>query len=293
MKYTIENEFLKVTLDTHAAQISSVIRKCDGVEHIWQADPAVWGYHGPTMFPYCDSIQGGKITVDGTEYPAPLHGFAQGMERTLVSRGEDFVEMELVDSAETRKFYPFAFRLVSRFTLSGDRVRHILRVENTGDTELPFGIGYHPGFALPFDKNHTADDYEIQFEKPESLLCARCSAGDPVIDLYPLGGRNIRTLPITREYFKGPSHTLMNLASDYVCIAEKGTGRRVKITVKGFPIPLFWTASGKDIRFLCVEAWCAFPERNAADPDFRHRAHTDILAPGAAWETHLDMEFQR
>ena len=34
MDIIIENEYLKVTLTTNGAQIKSVIRKCDGVEHI-------------------------------------------------------------------------------------------------------------------------------------------------------------------------------------------------------------------------------------------------------------------
>ena len=37
-EFTIENEYLKVTVTTWGAQVKSVIRKCDGVEHMWQAD---------------------------------------------------------------------------------------------------------------------------------------------------------------------------------------------------------------------------------------------------------------
>jgi len=58
-EFTIENEYLKVTVTTWGAQVKSVIRKCDCVEHIWQADPAVWGYHAPILFPHA-----GKV-VDG------------------------------------------------------------------------------------------------------------------------------------------------------------------------------------------------------------------------------------
>ena len=297
MDFIMENEYLKVTVTTWGAQIKSVIRKCDGVEHIWQADPGVWGYHGPTMFPYVDSIKGGVLTIDGVDYPAPLHGFAQGMERKMVKQGEHYVEMELTDSPETMKFWPFKFRLVSRFELVDDSVKHILRVENTGDVKLPFGIGYHPGFALPFDDKHTVDDYEIRFEKLESPLCAKCEGNLPDIVLYPLGGRNIRSLPISREFFKGPSHTIMNLASNYVCITEKDTGRRVKVQVEGFPYTLFWThgsrGGNEKIRFMCVETWCQFPERNGEDHDFRHRAHTEILEPNTSWSTELKMSFER
>ena len=50
-EFTIENEYLKVTVTTWGAQVKSVIRKSDGVEHIWQADKSHWGYHAPILFP--------------------------------------------------------------------------------------------------------------------------------------------------------------------------------------------------------------------------------------------------
>ena len=52
MEYTIENEYLKLTVTTWGAQVKSVVRKCDGVEHSWQADMSVWGYHAPILFPH-------------------------------------------------------------------------------------------------------------------------------------------------------------------------------------------------------------------------------------------------
>ena len=41
-EFTIENEYLKLTVTTWGAQVKSVVRKCDNVEHIWQADKSVW-----------------------------------------------------------------------------------------------------------------------------------------------------------------------------------------------------------------------------------------------------------
>ena len=56
MDYILENEYLKVTVTTWGAQLKSVIRKCDGVEHMWQADKSVWGYHAPVLFPFAGKV---------------------------------------------------------------------------------------------------------------------------------------------------------------------------------------------------------------------------------------------
>ena len=37
MEYAIENEYLIVTVTTWGAQVKSVVRKFDDVEHMWQA----------------------------------------------------------------------------------------------------------------------------------------------------------------------------------------------------------------------------------------------------------------
>ena len=89
MEYSIENQYLKVTVTTYGAQIKSVIRKCDGVEHMWSADPAVWDFHAPILFPHCGKLYGGEFEAKGKTYPMIPHGFARLMEHTLVKQTEN------------------------------------------------------------------------------------------------------------------------------------------------------------------------------------------------------------
>ena len=56
MEYAIENEYLIVTVTTWGAQVKSVVRKFDDVEHMWQADKSVWGYHAPILFPHTGKV---------------------------------------------------------------------------------------------------------------------------------------------------------------------------------------------------------------------------------------------
>ena len=51
MDYILENDYLKVTVTTWGAQLKSVIRKCDGVEHMWQADKSHWATTPPSSSP--------------------------------------------------------------------------------------------------------------------------------------------------------------------------------------------------------------------------------------------------
>ena len=78
MEYTLENEYLKLTVASLGAEVVSLVRKSDGVEHIWQADPAVWGQHAPILFPYAGRLPEGKMTAKGRLFEGlSAHGFAR------------------------------------------------------------------------------------------------------------------------------------------------------------------------------------------------------------------------
>ena len=74
MQYSVENELLRLTVDTHGAEAVSVIHKPTGAELLWQADPAVWGRHAPILFPYTGKLTGGKMIAKGMEYAGSQHG---------------------------------------------------------------------------------------------------------------------------------------------------------------------------------------------------------------------------
>ena len=227
MRYTIENEYIRLTVDTFGAQIVSVVRKCDNVEHMWQADSAVWGYHSPILFPHAGKVVDGIIEAKGGSFESGQHGFARLMEHDFVDQTEDTIVLELCSNEETLKRFPFEFRLQSSFTIENDTVHHTLTVENLDEEKLPFGIGYHPAFAIPFDAEHTYHDYELRFSEPESPLCVGCLPKGLVHgNCYRLGA-NIDTIPIDEHLFASDSHCMVNLRSQTLGIYEKGTGRAV------------------------------------------------------------------
>jgi hypothetical protein len=66
---TIENEYLKASIDTKGAQLSSLIDKETGLEHMWQADAAIWPWHAPNLFPVVGGLINNELLVDGEQVP--------------------------------------------------------------------------------------------------------------------------------------------------------------------------------------------------------------------------------
>lgn len=293
MDYTIENEFLKVTVTTFGAQVKSVLRRDDGVEHMWQADETVWGYHAPILFPYCGNLKDKTLKARGTVAEnCPQHGFARRMEHEFVAQTRDTLVLQLTQNPETLALWPWKFRLLSSFTLDGDVLHHTLTVENQDDEEMPFGIGFHPAFAIPFDENHSYEDYELRFDKLESPLCLGTAPRGLVNGQTYYLGKNIRTIAIDDQLFARDSHCMAGLNSNTLGIYEKDSGRAVVCAIRAFPYTLIWSKPGKP-QFLCIEPWNSLPSPEDGSSDWSEKPAATILQPGETWATTLSTAFVR
>ena len=109
MRYSIENDTLRLTVDTHGAEAVSVIHKPTGAELLWSGDPSVWGRHAPILFPYTGKLTGGKMIAKGVEYAGGQHGFARDVEHAMTRHTADTLEFELHANPETLPKWPYAF----------------------------------------------------------------------------------------------------------------------------------------------------------------------------------------
>jgi aldose 1-epimerase len=292
MEYVIENERLRVTLTRWGAQIKSVIHKADQVEHMWQADPDVWKFHSPILFPYTGRIKDGRIKIRGRNVEnAPIHGLVRTLMYDVVQHTAHSVTFAAKACEETLTFFPYHFRLLVTFRLEGEWLHQTITIENTDIECFSFGMGFHPGFVIPFDSNHTALDYEIRFSDLESPRCLETPGGLVNGHDYLLG-QNLHALPITDGMFNAGSHCMVGLNSSTVGIYEKGSGRAVLCEVKGHPYCLLWSQPGVP-RFVCIEPWHSLPDRVDTDHDWNGKTAAAVLQPGMSWDVTMKLAFVR
>lgn len=293
MIYTIENELLKVSVTTWGAQLCSVVRKCDGAEHIWQADKSVWGYHAPILFPYAGKLVDGKMEAKGGVYEGGQHGFARLMEHAFVRQSANEIVLELTENEQTLAQWPWRFRLTSHFILEGDRLLHRLEVENRDEDDMRFGIGYHPAFSVPFDEGHTAADYELRFDSIQSPMCLNTNPLGLLHGDWYFLGKNLDTIPLTPDLFANDSHCMFGLSAKTLGLYEKGTGRGVVCEIDHFPYCLIWSKPGWPTPFVCIEPWMSLPAAETDGYDWCSRAAAAQLQPGQKWHVDLATRFVR
>ena len=102
----------------------------------------------PWLFPVVGASSGGVVRVDGTAYPMGQHGFARDLPFTIVSQSDDSVTLRLIESEATCARYPYPFQLDITTRVGPAHLDFEIWIENTGGTNLPYALGFHPGLPL-------------------------------------------------------------------------------------------------------------------------------------------------
>ena len=111
MIHSIENDYLKISVDDHGAELCSIYDKIHDREVLWQADPAYWNRHAPILFPNVGRFYKDHYRINDREYPAKQHGFARDSEFTCLDMTADSITHVLKLPMPPWKFYPFDFEL--------------------------------------------------------------------------------------------------------------------------------------------------------------------------------------
>mgnify|MGYP002907667036 CR=1 FL=1 len=101
MRYCLENETLRVEIDTHGAEIKSVVRKEDDTEYMWNGDPKYWGRTSPVLFPFVGAVRDKEYRHEGKTYAMGQHGFARDMEFVLDTQSGNEIWFVLRSNEET------------------------------------------------------------------------------------------------------------------------------------------------------------------------------------------------
>ena len=277
-RIVITSGALTAVIDPLGAELIS-LSDAAGRELMTDADPAFWSHHAPLLFPVVGKPAGEVIRVDGRVYPMKQHGFARRMAFAVSAQAADAVSFVLTDSDETRRAYPFAFRLEVAFRLTDATLAIHVAIVNPGDAPLPASFGFHPALAWPLPYGAPRQDHRITFatDEPDDL---RVIGADGTIAAEtrppPLAGR---TLHLTDDLFANDALIWDHVRSDRVTDGAS-TGPSLEIAFPDTPMLGIWTKPGA--RFVCIEPWHGIADPKGYAGEFRDKPGVFEIAPGEA-----------
>ncbi len=269
MNYQISNEFICLTVSDMGAEMQSVIK--DGKEYLWNGDEKYWPERSPLLFPYVGRFTEGKYLLNGTEYEMDIHGFARKLPYALVEQTENTLIFELHDNADTFKMYPYHFELQVGYELVEKTIKITYKVFNLSDERMYFGIGGHPGFALPFDEGLDFADYYLEFEGnsfPTRIGHTETCFLSGTDEAFPLKGD--QCLPLTHNMFDDDAIVLKNVSDTVTLKSDKGD-RSVTVSYPDLPYLGLWHAPKTEAPYICIEPWTSLPSRQDIVEEFRYK----------------------
>lgn len=268
-------------IDSVGAQLIS-LKNSEDIEYIWQRDPGFWSRSSPLLFPIVGNCRDNRTILEGKVWELPKHGFCREKDFTVTNQQEGSASFEIRDTEETKKFYPYSFCLSLTYTLWEGVLLMDYKVHNKDSRTMYYCLGGHPGFNCPLREGEVFEDYELVFEKEETISSIKYDvmrqAFDPADKICRLN--KSRVLPLTRELFKDDAVYFDNLQSRKVSIINRNTGKGVEAAFPGFETVAFWSPYPAEAPFICVEPWNGSAVYTTEDDEFIHKNHVQSLTPG-------------
>jgi len=272
--HVLRSDGITAAVKAFGAELCSV-KNADGFELLWQAGPQ-WPRHSPTLFPIVGRLKDDELRHEGKTYPMKQHGFARDLRFDWASRDASSCSLVLADNDETRKRYPFAFRLVVTFAADGADLGVTFEVTNTGGGMMPASIGAHPAFNWPLLPGLAKEDYAITFSDQEQAPIRRLRGGlmRAMPEPSPVQGNR---LSLSERLFDDDAVIFDRLASNSVRYgADRGPA--IEVSWDGFEELGVWSKLG-GAPFVCIEPWRGFASPEAFDGDFTHKPGLMHIAP--------------
>ncbi len=306
MRYFLDNEDLRLEIDSLGAELKSARDARSGREYLWQADPRYWKRTSPVLFPLVGSYYEKKSVYDGRTYEMSQHGFARDMEFHSVSKEAQEIFFELKDSEGTREKYPFSFALRIGYRLKGRTVEVLWEVENTDGRIMYFSIGAHPAFNCDLDKSYLTFDTGADTYVSGILGEGGCLTGR-VKELKTKDGK----LWLSDSLFSEDALILEDRQAQSVTLwqegegTEKGSGgngenggkseEAERVVRVDFDTPLFglWSPVNKHAPFMCIEPWYGRSDREGFSGKLEEREYGNVLKGGEIFRAGYSMTFGR
>lgn len=279
---TLENDLLKVSIDNKGAQLSSFYNKSAQIEHLWQADPQVWPWHAPNLFPIVGGLQNDELLVDGKAYNLKRHGFARQSDFLLMESSDVNAKFSLPYCEKTLEVFPYKFDFQILYDLIENALRITYKVINLDHQTIYFSVGGHPAFNVPFNKDETYEDYYLEFESREKLETHMLSAeGYFNGETRPVELQG-HDLPLHHDLFANDALVFKDIHSRQMTIKSRKNENSLSVQYPHFNYLGIWAKPGAD--FVCIEPWLGCADTVGEPKDIRQKEAIQQLSQGHVFE---------
>ncbi len=282
---SLSNDKLAVIISEKGAELQSI--QLNGVEYLWQADPAHWSKHSPVLFPIVGELKDGRYFFNSKEYKLPRHGFARDKTFEAEQLSATTAVFTLRSSPETLEVYPFHFTFRIEYALNDAVLSCTYHVENISDDFIYFSVGGHPAFKVPLSGYLKYTDYSLEFNNDDVLtrhLLHKGLIADQTEQLQLVN----KTLSLKQSLFYTDAIVLKHIKSNEIKLFTEKDEHGLRFKFDNFPFFGIWAAV--DAPFVCLEPWCGIADGIHANQQLINKEGINKLAANENWQRTWSVE---
>lgn len=290
--HSIENSILKVSAREYGAELVSLLSKRAGIDHLWQADEKFWGWHAPVLFPVVGRSLNDTITINDKKYSMEKHGFARKSTFRLLELSDFRMVFALQSDNFTKTLYPFDFEFLIGYQLKQNSLVCSYEIINKSKCAMPFQLGGHPAFAVPFYAGEQYEDYYIEFEQPETLVRHFInSEGFFDGQTKAVALEQSKKLRLRKDMFINDAYIFKNLQSKAVTLKSDKHSQWLKVSFPHFNYLGLWAKPGAP--YVCIEPWLGCADTAGKPLPFEKREAIQLLDAGSTFSRSIIFEVNK
>ena len=271
--------------------------KLEGIEKIHQGEEArddngkvYWKRHAPVLFPIVGKLKRNQTIINGRTYEILQHGFARDMEFEPVTKLDNFHSYVLKSNKYTMARYPFDFELYNTYRQEENKLIFIYKVINTGNSNMPIGLGSHPAFKI-YQDDLKRGNYYLEFAEEETRAHFLYLIDGLVGTEY---AKNIlegnRRISLNEHTFDNDAIIVKGIQNKKISLKNSRTRKTVlTMDFNGWPYLGIWSKPGAP--FICLEPWMSTADRINSTNVFAKKPDMITLTPGEEFENKFSVEF--
>lgn len=281
----LQNDNFIVESTNHGAELTRIYSKKFDKDILWNGDNRFWGRRSPILFPIVGRLKDNQTTIESNTYSMGQHGFARDMDFEVVDSASNYISYKLVSNEITKKYYPYSFELVIKYTLKDTSINVEWGVTNTDCKNIHFSIGAHPAFNI---YRNNLSDYYIKF---------KCRDNVEKIDLDgPFASKrtslsHLDKIDLSAELFEKDALIYTNI--DEISINSNKEDFSVKLAFKDFPLVGIWTPYYKETNsvapFLCIEPWYGLADDINTNGNYTDKHYINKLSINECFKVSYDI----
>ena len=255
----MENEYLRVQIESFGATLDSVFDKQKNMQLLWQGDSKSWTGKDKFIFPFVGRLKDGYYINEEQKFDMDIHGLCPYNEFDIIENTNCKIVLQFNYNKETLQIYPFKFQAIASFQLINNCINIDYKIVNLDSKVMYFGIGGHPAFQLDSIESDSGTDIsgnKILFDKEYKWDRYQGDESNVYIDkLLPYG--KFDQIDLNKSLFQKDAIILKNACKTVTIIRKNGVS--IEVNVENIPILALWTHKQFG-SYICIEPWWSLPD---------------------------------